>query len=41
MRSGRRGFGKRDGSQRGRSNGGRGRNQSKVCRHPKIKKNRN
>ena len=36
----RRGFGKRDGSQRGRQQGGRGRNQTSNCRHPSIRKNR-
>jgi len=36
----RRGFGKRDGSQRGRQDGGRGRNQTDSCRHPSRKKNR-
>jgi len=33
-------FGLKDGSQRGRRLGGRGRNQTLVCRHPKIKKRR-
>jgi len=36
----RRGFGKRDGSQRGRNAGGMGRNQTSSCRHPTIRKNR-
>jgi len=40
MRKSRRGFGQRDGSQRGRQAGGRGRNQTNTCRHPRIKKNR-
>ena len=33
-------FGKKDGSQKGRKNGGRGRNKTSECRHPKIKKKR-
>jgi len=36
----RRGFGKRDGSQRGQQSGGIGRNQTDNCRHPSIKKSR-
>jgi len=34
----RRGFGKKDGSQRGRKAGGRGRNKTSECRHPDISK---
>jgi len=33
-------YGSKDGSQRGRKSGGRGRNQTSSCRHPKIKRNR-
>ena len=36
----RRGFGRKDGSQRGMKAGGRGRNQTNKCRHPSKKKNR-
>ena len=36
----RRGFGRRDGSQRGMRQGGRGRNRTSNCRHPSVKKNR-
>ena len=36
----RQGYGLRDGSQRGRREGGRGRNRTSNCRHPKIKKRR-
>ena len=34
----RKGFGKKDGDQRGRKAGGRGRNQTDECRHPSKKK---
>lgn len=34
------GYGKKDGGQRGRKAGGRGRNRTSNCRHPEIKKNR-
>jgi len=34
----RRGFGKKDGSQQGLKQGGRGRNRTTECRHPKSKK---
>ncbi len=34
----RRGYGRKDGSQRGRKSGGRGRNRTTVCRHPSKKK---
>ena len=39
---GRRGskYGKKSGSQIGRKTGGRGRNRTSTCRHPKIKKSR-
>ena len=33
----RKGFGRKDGSGRGRSAGGRGRNQTSSCRHPSKK----
>lgn len=36
----RKGFGKRDGSQQGMKQGGRGRNRTDTCRHPKIKNER-
>ena len=36
----RRGFGKKDGSQQGLKQGGRGRNQTDECRHPAIQKKR-
>ena len=36
----RKGYGKKDGSQKGRKNGGQGRNQTSECRHPEIKKKR-
>jgi len=36
----RKGFGRKDGSRKGLMQGGRGRNQTNTCRHPKIKKNR-
>ena len=36
----RKGFGKKDGSQRGLKQGGRGRNRTNKCRHPSIKKGR-
>jgi hypothetical protein len=32
------GYGKKDGSQKGALHGGSGRNQTAVCRHPKIYK---
>jgi len=35
----RKGFGKKDGSQRGRADG-RGRNQTDSCRHPKKKRSK-
>ena len=34
------GYGKKDGSQKGRSQGGRGRNQTVSCRHPTTKRKR-
>ena len=34
------GYGKKDGTQKGRKNGGGGRNQTNSCRHPTIKKKR-
>jgi len=34
------GYGRKDGSQRGYKEGGRGRNRTSKCRHPKIKKKR-
>ena len=34
------GYGRKDGSQAGRSSGGRGRNRTTTCRHPGIKKRR-
>lgn len=34
------GYGKKDGSQKGRKQGGGGRNQTIICRHPKIKARR-
>ena len=37
----RRGYGRKDGSQRGRREGGRGRNRTSNCRHPEKKKTRN
>ena len=33
----RNGYGKKDGSQRGRRQGGRGRNKTSNCRHPDKK----
>jgi len=36
----RKGFGLKDGSQRGLKEGGRGRNRTEDCRHPEIKKKR-
>ncbi len=33
-------YGRKDGSQQGRKNGGRGRNRTSTCRHPTIKKGR-
>ena len=40
MRMVRKGFGSKDGSQKGRKAGGRGRNRTTKCRHPSIKKKR-
>jgi len=37
---GRSGFGRMDGSQRGRQSGGRGLNRTDECRHPEIRKRR-
>lgn len=34
----RRGYGQKDGSQKGSRQGGRGRNRTANCRHPTIKK---
>ena len=36
----RNGYGKKDGSQKGLKQGGRGRNQTTSCRHPVIKRKR-
>jgi len=36
----RRKFGKKDGSQRGQSSNGKGRNKTSECRHIEIKKKR-
>lgn len=36
-----RGYGMMDGSQKGRQNGGRGRNRTTQCRNPLIRKRRN
>jgi len=33
-------YGNKDGSQKGRKSGGRGRNKTSTCRHPEIKKGR-
>jgi len=33
-------YGLKDGSQRGLKKGGRRRNKTSICRHPKIKKKR-
>ena len=33
----REGYGKKDGSQKGRKQGGRGRNRTDNCRHPNIR----
>ena len=33
-------YGRKDGSQRGRRQGGRGRNRTDTCRHPEIKSKR-
>ncbi len=33
-------YGMKNGSQKGYKKGGRGRNRTKNCRHPSIKKNR-
>lgn len=32
------GYGRKDGSQAGRKSGGRGRNRTSVCRHPKLRR---
>jgi len=34
------GYGKKDGSQKGRKEGGRGRNRTSDCRHPEKRKER-
>ena len=34
------GYGRKDGSQKGRKSGGKGRNRTSKCRHPKLRKNR-
>jgi len=34
----RRGFGRKDGSRRGMKSGGRGRNRTTKCRHPKRRR---
>ena len=36
----RRGYGRKDGSQRGWKEGGRGRNRTTKCRHPEERKKR-
>ena len=36
----RQGYGTKDGSQKGRREGGRGRNRTTTCRHPKVKADR-
>lgn len=36
----RRGFGRKEGSQKGKQQGGRRRNKTDECRHPEIKKRR-
>jgi len=36
----RKGFGRKDGSQRGLKAGGRGRNRTENCRHPEKKRSR-
>ena len=36
----RKNYGQKDGSQKGRKTGGRGRNQTSDCRHPEIKRKR-
>jgi len=33
-------YGRKDGSQSGRKSGGRGRNRTSTCRHPKVKRRR-
>jgi len=33
-------YGQKDGSQRGRKAGGRGRSQTNTCRNPEVKKRR-
>jgi len=33
-------YGKKDGSQKGKKSGGKGRNRTSTCRHPKIKARR-
>jgi hypothetical protein len=40
MRKPRKGFGLKDGSRIGLKSGGRGKNRTSTCRHPKIKKSR-
>ena len=37
----REGYGIMDGSQKGRQNGGRGRNRTTQCRNPLVRKQRN
>lgn len=32
------GYGRKDGSQRGSKSGGKGRNRTSICRHPKRRK---
>ena len=36
----RQGYGRKDGSQKGARQGGKGRNRTDDCRHPNIKKKR-
>lgn len=36
----RRGYGKKDGSQKGLESGGMRRNEISICRHPSLKKKR-
>ena len=36
----RKNYGQKDGSQRGRKEGGKGRNRTPNCRHPEIKRRR-
>lgn len=35
------GYGKKDGSRRGRNVGGRGRNRTSICRHPQSSRKGN